>query len=113
MHVDDLIACFSAAVGHIDRSAGEVYNVGGGADNALSVWWQLAPVLQRAIGTELPEPSFAPWRLGDQRVFIADSGKAGDHLGWSPTISPDAGMTRLLDWIDSIGPQDMTFRDVT
>ena len=102
LHVDDLVACYSAAVGHIDHSAGEVYNVGGGADHALSIWWQLAPILEQVFGAELPAPSFAPWRLGDQRVFVADSTKAHDQLGWVPTISPVTGISRLLDWIDSI-----------
>lgn len=102
LHVDDLISCFSVAVERIEATAGQVYNVGGGQANSLSVWWQLSPLLQNALGRTFPDPSFASWRLGDQRVYISDSGKARRELGWEPTISPDVGIRRLVSWLDSV-----------
>lgn len=108
LHVDDLFACFSAAVERIDKAAGHVYNVGGGQSNSLSIWWQLAPFLEEALNDDLPEPSFASWRLGDQRIFIADSGKARRELGWEPTISPTIGIRRMVDWLDSVDLPDLS-----
>jgi CDP-paratose 2-epimerase len=107
LHVDDLFACFSAAVERIDETAGRVYNVGGGESNSLSIWWQLAPLLEDALNDDLPEPSFARWRLGDQRIFIADCGKARRELGWQPTISPTTGIHRMVDWLDSVDLPDL------
>ncbi|MEO6652966.1 MAG: SDR family NAD(P)-dependent oxidoreductase [Ilumatobacteraceae bacterium] len=107
LHVDDLFACFSAAVGSIDTARGEVFNVGGGPDNSLSIWWQLAPLFEGALGMTLPEPTFADWRLGDQRVFVADSGKARRELGWAPTIKPRDGIRRMLEWLESVDSSDL------
>ena len=76
LFVDDLIDCYAAALAAIDVTAGQIYNVGGGATNSVSVWWQLQPLLEAAIGHELPHPTFGPWRLGDQRIFYADTSKA-------------------------------------
>jgi CDP-paratose 2-epimerase len=102
LHVDDLFAAFTAAVARIDRTAGQVYNVGGGTSNSVSIWWQLAPLLEDALGRHLPEPTFAPPRLGDQRIFIADTRKAREHLGWTPTITIEDGIRRLVDWVDTV-----------
>jgi CDP-paratose 2-epimerase len=100
LHVDDLFACFTTAVERIDRTAGQVYNVGGGRSNSVSIWWQLAPLLEDALGRRLAVPAFAPPRLGDQRIFIADTRKAHEHLDWTPTITIEDGIRRLVDWID-------------
>jgi len=106
LHVDDLFDCFSAAVANIDVAAGEVYNLGGGRTRSLSVWWQLAPLLSDLFGRELPEPAFAPWRLGDQRVYISDSAKAHSHLGWTPSIAPIDGIRRMIEWYDTVDLPD-------
>jgi len=64
-------------------------------------------VLEAAIGREVPEPSFAPWRIGDQRVFCSDTTRAGVDFGWKPTTSPSDGLARMVAWLDSIGPVDL------
>lgn len=108
LHVDDLFACFTAAVGRIDRTAGHVYNVGGGTSNSVSIWWQLAPLLENALGRDLPDPAFAPQRLGDQRIFIADTDKARHHLDWAPTITVEEGIRRVVDWVDTVAVPGLT-----
>ncbi|MCB1028840.1 MAG: hypothetical protein KDB24_13890, partial [Microthrixaceae bacterium] len=100
LHVDDLFRCFESAIAQIDVAAGRAYNVGGGPSNTVSVWLELGPILEDMLG-QPTTPQFAPWRLGDQRVFVADITKAGRELGWSPTISPDTGLRRLVDWVRS------------
>ncbi|MCB1028844.1 MAG: NAD-dependent epimerase/dehydratase family protein, partial [Microthrixaceae bacterium] len=100
LHVDDLFRCFQSAIAHIDVAAGRAYNVGGGPKNTMSVWLELGPILEELLGRPTT-PRFEPRRLGDQRVFVADITKAGTELGWSPTISTDAGLRRLVDWVRS------------
>src|SRR5579864_3347836 len=41
LYVDDLVDLMMACVARIDRTAGEVYNIGGGPDNTISVWAEL------------------------------------------------------------------------
>jgi CDP-paratose 2-epimerase len=101
LHVDDLVDAYTAAVGRIDQVSGEVFNVGGGSANSVSIWWQLRPALEAALGRELPDPAFGPWRVGDQKVFVADTSKARAVLDWQPRIDVEAGLTRLVRWLDA------------
>ena len=95
--VDDLLDAYLAAVDRIDDVAGEVFNVGGGPANTLSLL-ELVAILERHFGRPLG-PGFAPWRPGDQPVFVADIRKAADRLGWAPKVGTRDGVDRLLAWI--------------
>jgi CDP-paratose 2-epimerase len=96
--VDDLLDLYQAAVDRIDLAAGEVYNVGGGAENVLAVWTELGPKLEGLMADKIPVVH-DDWRPGDQRIFVADIRKAERELGWRPRVSKDEGVRRLYDWV--------------
>lgn len=96
--VGDLIDAYETALSRIDEVSGEIFNIGGGPSNTLSLL-ELVAMLERHFGREL-SPPFADWRPGDQRVFVADIRKAGRLLGWRPKVSTAEGVQKLLDWID-------------
>jgi len=96
--VDDLLDCFDLVVERIETAAGQVYNVGGGPRHTLSVWGELGPRLSRLVGCEL-EAVHGPWRAADQKVFVADIGRAEAELGWRPRMGVDAGLARLVEWV--------------
>jgi nucleoside-diphosphate-sugar epimerase len=73
--------------------------MGGGAANAISVWWEFKPLVEEALGRSVPDPAFAPARPGDQPVFVADTAKAARELGWAPRIGVAEGIRRLTDWV--------------
>ena len=81
----------------IETVQGEVFNLGGGPSNTLSLR-ELVATLERRLGRPL-DPPYADWRPGDQRVFVADIRKAERVLGWTPTVSTAEGIDRLLDWV--------------
>ena len=99
LYVDDLIDAFELAVEHIDVTAGQVYNIGGGADRAISVWMEFKPLLEQALGRDAPAPTLAETRPGDQPIFIANTARAARDFGWAPTVSPQEGISRLVDWV--------------
>lgn len=99
LYVEDLVRCYAAAIDRIEHTAGQVYNVGGGPENTLSLL-ELVAILEQHTGHPLVH-TFEDWRPGDQRVFIADIRRATRELGWSPTIRPADGISRLLHWIDA------------
>ena len=101
LYIDDLIDGYELAVDRIEVTSGQVYNLGGGAENALSIWWEFGPLLEDALGRELPSPSFSPVRPGDQPVFIADTSKFQDDTGWKPVTSLETGVANLVAWIDA------------
>ncbi len=98
LHVDDLVNAYDLAVEKIDRAAGEIYNMGGGAHNVLAVWAEFGPLLERLVGHPI-HVEHADWRPGDQRVFYADTTKAKNELGWEPKIDLEEGIERLYNWV--------------
>lgn len=96
--VEDLIAAYQAAAERIDIAAGQIYNLGGGPDNTLSVWAEFGPLLGRLAGHEIAV-TFADWRAGDQPVYVSDIRKAERELGWRPRVGVAQGVACLWDWV--------------
>lgn len=97
LFVDDLVDAFDAAAANIDRTAGEVYNIGGGPANVLSLI-ELLSDIERRLGAPIPAGR-DDWRPGDQRVYISDIRKAAADFGWAPRITKSEGLERLYDWV--------------
>jgi CDP-paratose 2-epimerase len=95
----DLVRAFDLAAQHIDRAAGQVYNIGGGPDNTVSLL-ELIGMLEARLGKEIPLV-YADWRPGDQRVYISDIRKAREDFGWAPRLTVRQGLDQLLMWIES------------
>jgi len=100
LHADDLIRVYLLAVERIDRAAGQVYNIGGGVENSLSLL-ELFTELGRLTGNKMRFTSL-DWRLGDQKVFIADIRKAQLDLGWYPIVKKEDGIRRMLEWSQEV-----------
>jgi len=98
LFVEDLVRAFRLAVERIDVTAGNVYNIGGGPANTISVWSEFGELLSRLAGTAIPV-TFGPWRPGDQLCYVSDTRKAARDLGWEPRIGVEAGVRRLWDWV--------------
>ncbi len=98
LHVSDLVAAYDAAVEHIDRAAGQVYNLGGGPANTLSIWQEFGPILEGLLGHKI-EVARGDWRPGDQQVYVSDIRKAQEHLGWKPKVDFEAGIEGLVKWV--------------
>ncbi len=96
LYVDDLVELMLRACTNIERTAGQVYNVGGGPKNMTSVWAELGEPLARLIG-RTPSVEYAEFRPGDQRVYVSDIRKAQQHLGWVPKIGLMEGLQRMVE----------------
>ncbi|MCI0340535.1 MAG: GDP-mannose 4,6-dehydratase [Planctomycetales bacterium] len=94
LHADDAVECYVAAAERAGECAGEVFNLGGGMQNSLSLL-ELFAWLEAELGVKLAYRRIAP-RASDQRVFVADSRKARRRLGWAPRIAVREGLRRLL-----------------
>lgn len=98
--IDDLINAYDLAYEKIDITSGQIYNIGGGPENTLSIWKEFGPLLRKQAGKEIQIEN-ADWRPGDQQVYISDIRKANHDLGWRPEVSVQTGVERLWDWIHS------------
>lgn len=98
LHVSDLIRAYELGIAKIEEVRGELFNLGGGPDNTLSIWAEFRPLLESLAGRPIPVTQ-DDWRPGDQQVFVANIQKAADLLGWQPTISPQEGIGDLYKWV--------------
>lgn len=98
LHIDDLLAAFESAVEEVEVARGQVYNIGGGQENTISVWVEFKEILAELLGHPV-EAEFSDWRPGDQRVYISDISKARQELKWTPQVSVREGVKRLFDWV--------------
>ncbi|MCX6078857.1 MAG: GDP-mannose 4,6-dehydratase [Chloroflexi bacterium] len=98
LHVYDLIDAYDAAIQNIDRIQGEVFNLGGGSENTMSIWTEFGPRLEKLFGRPIPV-THGDWRPGDQKVFVADTRKAQHLLNWKPKYSVENGVKQLFDWV--------------
>lgn len=99
LFIDDLLDLYDAVVAQSDVAAGQVYNIGGGPKNTMSIWVEFRPVLERLMGHPMQVSYNPDWRPGDQRIFVADIDKAHRELGWSPKIGVQEGIERLYNWV--------------
>jgi CDP-paratose 2-epimerase len=96
--VEDLIRAYEAAAQKIEATRGQVYNIGGGVANAMSVWADFSKTIPRDYRDRL-NLSYAPCRPGDQSVYISDNAKAGRELGWKPAMDAREGIEALWNWV--------------
>jgi CDP-paratose 2-epimerase len=99
LYIDDLIDLYELAIGNSERTAGQIYNVGGGMANTISIWQEFQPLISHLAGRAVQPTSHGEWRPGDQQVCVLDTRKAQQDLGWQPKTSFPVGMQRLWDWI--------------
>lgn len=97
LFVDDLIKGYQLAIEKIDSVKGEIFNIGGGPKQTLSLL-ELIDWLEKKTGRAI-EHRFAAWRPGDQEVYISNIAKAKRLLGWQPTITVSEGVERLYQWV--------------
>jgi CDP-paratose 2-epimerase len=98
LFVDDLVEAYLAAARNPDAVAGKIFNVGGGPEFTMSVWREFGPMLERALGREIPV-TYGEWRPGDQPCYVSDIRKVKAELGWEPKVSVEEGVKRLVQWV--------------
>ncbi|WP_419731139.1 NAD-dependent epimerase/dehydratase family protein [Lichenicola sp.] len=102
LEVEDAVSAYLAARDHAPSVAGEAFNLGGGADNAITLL-MLIEEIERLTGRRVAR-AFHPWRTGDQRYFVADTRRAQEVLGLSRPLGWREGVGRLKRWIETERP---------
>lgn len=98
LHADDMIRLYYAALNKADQVAGQVFNVGGGMEQSLSLL-ELFDLLEDFLGITL-EYTRLPPRVSDQKVFVADISRIRNTTGWHPEMTAKAGIIKMLDWTE-------------
>lgn len=101
LHAEDMIKLYISAPKHIDRAKGQVFNIGGGFNNSLSLL-ELFEFLEKELNVKLNYTQLPP-RESDQKIFVADIKKANEIFEWKPQISKEEGIRKMLTWVDREG----------
>lgn len=97
LNVSDLTALYQKAIENPEKSAGAIYNTGGGPTNTLSLI-EFLEFMKNDLGLTINSSS-GDVRPGDQPIFISDNGKAEAELGWQPKIGVEQGIRELHAWL--------------
>ncbi|TGE07942.1 SDR family NAD(P)-dependent oxidoreductase [Hymenobacter fodinae] len=98
LFASDLISCYFKAIDKIETTAGNVYNIGGGVNNSLSLI-ELFKLLEDKMSIQMAYQKL-PVRQSDQKVFIASIDKALNDFGWSPSVSKEVGVESMIQWVN-------------
>ena len=102
LHSEDLVFLYRKAFDRREKIAGEVFNIGGGMTNSMSLI-ELCQQLYGLLGiSERPVFEHSPRRKSDQDFFVADISKAQEWIGWSPSISCAEGLKQMIQWVQGI-----------
>lgn len=98
LYVEDLVRAYDLAIQKISKVSGEVFNIGGGPGNTMSVWKEFRPILEDLFRKKIHSQS-ASWRPGDQLIYVSDISKAKKLLGWKPKVGVKQGIRKLFEWV--------------
>jgi CDP-paratose 2-epimerase len=81
-----------------ERGEAGVYNIGGGEAYAISLV-ECIELIDGITGRK-SDVRYEKSRFGDLKYFVCDCRKAGEVLGWKPTIEPRSGVRSLIEWVE-------------
>lgn len=94
--VHDLVRAFEEARAQIEKTAGQIYNVGGGMKNSVSLL-EVIDEIQKLTGKRLRCETQRP-RPGDQLLYVTDFEKLRQHTGWKPRYNVRQTIEAIHDW---------------
>ena len=56
------------------------------------------PLLAGLLDHRVPV-TYGNWRPGDQPVYVSDTSKAREELGWQPAVDKERGVEQLYSWV--------------
>jgi len=97
LDVGDAVDAYLGLWRNIDHVRGRAFNLGGGADNAVSlrrILDHIGDCLDRRLDIEMSD-----WRAGDQRYFVADTRALTQAINPGPRKPWRQGVADLADWL--------------
>jgi CDP-paratose 2-epimerase len=101
LFVDDLVDAMLLAHEHIEDTAGDAFNMGGGPGRTISLM-ELMDLIADVAG-ERPVFALEPWRPADQRYYVSSTARFERLTGWRPRVGVRQGVERLLSWLMASG----------
>ena len=94
--VDDLLHAFEVVRAHAAGCSGQVFNVGGGPENAVSLL-ELVAMIEKLTARRM-EYVRDERRPGDQLIYVTDYSKLTRYTGWQPEVSVAGTLDLIYAW---------------
>lgn len=91
VYLDDLVTALLATLNRV--SSYQAYNIGSGISYGVD---EVIEIIQRVAGTQKVVTSEGSGRMNDESNIVADISEAHLGLGWSPKISFEKGIEKIL-----------------
>jgi CDP-paratose 2-epimerase len=98
LHIADLLDLIDLQIQNLKQLQGQTFNVGGGANNALSLY-ETTQLCQKITGHQVNISPVPEIRAGDIPIFITDSRKVMTATGWQPQRDAKTTLTDIYEWI--------------
>jgi CDP-paratose 2-epimerase len=98
LFVEDMLALLELQIAQMPRFHGEVFNVGGGKSNSISLA-EATRSMQEISSRSTPVSHTNKPRQGDIVLYYTDNRKTTQLLGWKPKIDLQTGFLQIFDWI--------------
>jgi CDP-paratose 2-epimerase len=98
LFVEDMLSLLDAQIAQLTRFRGEVFNLGGGPGNAISLQEATKSMQEISSRSTTITVSDQP-RRGDIALYWTDNRKAASQLEWKPRTDLRTGFQRIFEWI--------------
>jgi CDP-paratose 2-epimerase len=98
LHIADLLDLIDLQIQQLDSLNGEIFNVGGGVENTLSLY-ETTQLCQEITGNRVEITPVLENRIGDVPIFITDSRKIINQTGWKPKRGTRKTLLDIYYWI--------------
>lgn len=100
LHIDDLCDLVLLQINQFDQFNGEVFNVGGGNKNSISLQ-EMTSLCREITGETIPLGSEQQTRSNDLIWYITDNTKVSHSFGWRPKRSLRDTFVDINHWVRS------------
>ncbi|WPD21676.1 MAG: GDP-mannose 4,6-dehydratase [Candidatus Electrothrix scaldis] len=107
LHFDDLFLLIDRQLHDIKHHSGNIYNVGGGIENSLSLL-ETTEICRELTGNTIEVISDSTSRPADIKYYVSDCAKVKSATGWVPKKKPDKILEEIWMWIKK-NEKDLSF----
>jgi CDP-paratose 2-epimerase len=98
LHVDDLADLVGRQISRMQELSGRTFNVGGGRDVSISLV-ELTELCAAATGRHVPIAQVPETRAADIPLYLTDTRKVREELGWAPARSAADIVNDAVSWL--------------
>ena len=98
LFIDDICGLIDAEISQMDTIKGNVFNVGGGHENTLSLI-EATKLMEKKFNKKMVVTVEEDPRKADHCVYISNIEKAKRLIGWEPKVGIEAGYDKIIRWV--------------